>query len=233
MIALVPIIVNFSERVYYKLVLGQNKNYAMTYVHCISSPFYIAKSSDIEVFETEEQKSFFSRTFQMLESKEITRNFAISNRKDDYDFFEENFTKICNASIHESNMEYYKKYGFRTEYEQQYKVDEVTTKMFFPLLKANFKIWFKMLLKSIEKGLGGRSGAFLTFMILGFSLIFVFKDNRFTFLSIVIILKFANSLIVAIAVHSIVRYTFYFDWIIGATIILLLDPILKKYLNVN
>ncbi|MDO5988957.1 hypothetical protein Q4Q39_16250 [Flavivirga amylovorans] len=205
----------------------------MTYVHCISSPFYIAKSSDIEVFETEEQKSFFSRTFQMLESKEITRNFAISNRKDDYDFFEENFTKICNASIHESNMEYYKKYGFRTEYEQQYKVDEVTTKMFFPLLKANFKIWFKMLLKSIEKGLGGRSGAFLTFMILGFSLIFVFKDNRFTFLSIVIILKFANSLIVAIAVHSIVRYTFYFDWIIGATIILLLDPILKKYLNVN
>lgn len=229
----IPLVVSFSERAYNKIVHNQYKNYSMTYVHFISLPFYIADSNNVEIFETEEEKSFFNRTYQLLKSKKINRDFAISNNKDDYAFFEANFTKICNASIHEANMDYYADFGFKSHYDQQYKVDEVTAKMFFPLLKANFKVWLKVVFKSFEKGLGGRPGAFLTFLILILSIVLFFKDNRFVFLSIVVLLKLANSLIIAMVVHSIIRYTFYFEWITGAVVILLLDLILKERQNAN
>lgn len=233
LIFLVPLIINYSEKVYNKTVHGHYKNYAMTYVHFISNPFYIAKSTDVDIFENEEEKNFFSRTYQMLESKKVTRDYALSIRKDDYVFFESNFTKICNASIHEANMYYYSKQGFDNEYDQQYKVDDMTTSMFFPLLKANYKVWLKMVFKSFEKGLGGRQGTFLIFLILIYSLIFALKDNRFAFLALVISLKLANGLIIAMVVHSINRYTFYLDWVVCATVIFFMEPILKKYFNVS
>ncbi|MEP1489692.1 MAG: hypothetical protein ABJK28_14820 [Algibacter sp.] len=233
LVLFVPFIINYSEKAYNKAVHGHYKNYAMTYVHFISNPFYIAKRTDVEIFENEEEKAFFSRTFEMLESKKITRDYALSINNDDYAFYESNFTKICNASIHEANMSYYAKRGFKTEHDQQYKVDDMTTKMFLPLLKANYKVWLKMVFKSFEKGLGGRQGTFLTFLILIYSLVFVFKDNRFAFLALAILLKLANGLLIAMVVHSITRYTFYLDWIVCTAIIFFMNPILKKYFNVS
>lgn len=234
LIALIPVLISFSERVYNKIVINQYKNYAMTYVHFISAPFYLANSDDVSVFKTEEEKEFFRRTFNALESKRLTLKLGREDNNTPYMFFETKFTKICNATIHQYNMDYYGAKGFN-EFEQQYKVDELTTKMFLPLLKANIKGWIKHVKRSFTKGVGGKTILFMLVLILGCStwLFVKTKDNTFLFLMLAIVLKFANNLIIAMVVHSIIRYTYYFDWIIFAALILLFNPLIIKYSKSN
>ncbi|WP_034059937.1 hypothetical protein [Lacinutrix jangbogonensis] len=233
LLVLIPVLISFSERVYNKIVIDQYKNYAMTYVHFISAPFYIASSDDVSVFETEEEKAFFNRTFSQLEEQEITIEFGYESVAP-YMFFERNFTKICNATVHQYNMDYYRDKGLN-EFEQQYKVDELTTKMFLPLLKANFKSWVKHVRRSFTKGVGGKAIFLMLLLILACSswLFVKSKDYRFAFLILAITLKFANNVVIAMVVHSIERYTYYFDWIIFAALILLFNPLIKKYSKFN
>jgi len=234
LVALIPIFTSFSERVYNKITINQYKNYAMTYVHFITAPFYLANSNDVAVFETQEEKDFFNRTFKVLESKRLTLDMALEDKQPPYMFFQEKFSTICNATIHQYNMDLYAAKGF-TEYEQQYKVDELTTKMFFPLLKANFTGWVNHVKRSFTKGVGGKLVLLVLCLILVYSLWLFLKtnDHRFLFLILVIVLKFANNIIIAMVVHSIERYTYYFDWILFAALILLLDPLLKSTMRLG
>ncbi|WP_299252806.1 hypothetical protein [uncultured Lacinutrix sp.] len=234
LLILIPIFSSFSERVYNKIVINQYKNYAMTYVHFISAPFFVANSENVSLFKTEEEKDFFRRTFNRLESKRLTLEMSTEDDEAPYVFFERNFTKICNATIHEYNRDFYAAKGLN-EYEQQYKVDELTSSMFLPLLKANLKSWVKHVKRSFIKGVGGRIVLLILFFILACSswLFIKSKDYRFVFLALAIVLKFSNNLIIAMVVHSIGRYTFYFDWIIFAALILLFNPLFKKYSKLN
>ncbi|WP_452223751.1 hypothetical protein [Lacinutrix chionoecetis] len=230
LVALIPVLISFSERLYNKITIDQYKNYAMTYVHFIAAPFYLAQSEDVSVFKTEEEKAFFKRTFNILESKRLTLQYASKDKQPLYMFFERNFTKICNATVHQYNMDYYAAKGFN-EYEQQYKVDEMTSKMFLPLLKANFKDWVHHVRRSFTKGVGGKAVLIMLLLVLVYSVWLFIKTSeyRFMFLIMVIVLKFANNAIIAMVVHSIDRYTFYFDWIVFAALIFLFNPLIKQH----
>lgn len=233
LLILIPVLISFSERVYNKIVINQYKNYAMTYVHFISAPFYVANSEDVSLFETEEEKDFFRRTFSQLEEKQLTIDYGFKSVAP-YMFFERNFTKICNATVHQSNMDYFGAKGYN-KFEQQYKVDELTTKMFKPLLKANFVKWVKHVRRSFTKGVGGKA-VFLMLILILVCCSWLFlksKDYKFLFLILAIVLKFANNIVIAMVVHSIDRYTYYFDWILFAALIFLFNPLIKKYSKSN
>ena len=227
LVLVLPIVNGLMEKTYNKIVQGQFKGYSMTYVHLITNPFYIANKDDENLFSNPEEKAFFNRTYNLLLEKKITRNQALQTKyTDDYLFFENNFSKICNASIHEANMDYYARKGY-TYLEQQYAVDQMTNRMFFPLLKANFKTWVMMVVKSFIKGFGGIQMVLALGLLLVYCILF-FKDNRLAFIGLVIFLKILNGLVIAMVAHSIYRYTFYFDWLLFVTFILLLDPKFKK-----
>jgi hypothetical protein len=164
----------------------------------------------------------------------MTLQMSTEDDEAPYVFFERNFTKICNATIHEYNRDFYAAKGLN-EYEQQYKVDELTSSMFLPLLKANLKSWVKHVKRSFIKGVGGRIVLLILFFIFACSswLFIKSKDYRFVFLALAIVLKCSNNIIIAMVVHSIGRYTFYFDWIIFAALILLFNPLFKKYSKLN
>lgn len=222
-----PFLSSLLEKTYNKIVIGEFKGYAMTYVHFITNPFYIANAEDKNLFSNSEEKAFFNRTYNLMLDKKITRNQAIQTKYvDDYLFFENNFSKICNASIHQANMDYYGTQGYNY-LEQQYKVDQITSSMFLPLLKANFKTWVRMVVKSFIKGFGGIQMCLALGLLLLYCIMF-FKDNTMLFLGIAITLKVLNGIIIAMVVHSIYRYTFYFDWVLLAAFILILDSKIKK-----
>lgn len=222
-----PFLSSLLEKTYNKVVIGEFKGYAMTYVHFITNPFYIANAEDENLFSNPEEKAFFNRTYSLMLDQKLTRNQALQTKYvDDYLFFETNFSKICNASIHEANMNYYATKGYNY-LEQQYKVDQMTSSMFFPLLKANFTTWVRMVIKSFIKGFGGVQMCIALGLLLLYCVLF-FKDNTMLFLGTTIILKVLNGIIIAMVAHSIYRYTFYFDWILLAAFILILDSKIKK-----
>jgi hypothetical protein len=233
-IVLLPFIVSLSQRIYNKIVHDQYVNYAMTYVHFIASPFYIASADDVTIFKNEEQKKLFKRTYSSLLESRLTRNQVIELEQDDYEFFQKNFTKICNANVHQLNLDYYKTQGLDF-YQQQLKVDKLSKQMLVPLIKQNFKNWIKLFLKNLKNSFGFSKYLLLFLVILLYSLLMLKRrdNNMFLFFALSILFMFANNILIAMVVHSINRYTFYFDWVLFAIIILLLDSLYKKHLNAN
>ena len=228
-IVILPFVVKLSERGYHLLTHGQYEGNTMTYVHAISSPFYIANAKDVAIFNTEEQRAFFNRTYSSLEKANLTRSQVVKDTVDDYEFFQKNFSKICNARIHESNMSFYEQEGLNY-YQQQQKVGELASSMFIPLLKQNASAWFKLFLKNFKHSFGGTKMILLYLVILMYAGIMCVRTEeiRWSFILICVLCLAANNAIIAFAVHSINRYTFYFDWVLFAILIMLLDPIYKS-----
>ena len=221
-----PFLAKQTETLYYKFVLKENIAYSMTFVHLISAPFFVSDVSDALLFEKPEERDFFIRTKQSLDNKNLNLAYCHNNREDEFDYYQKNFTKICNASIHEENMDYYKSLGI-SFFDQHRKVSQYTKNIFYPLLKAHFKLWLKIVLKGFKKGLHGSQGILIIGLVMLGSLLLYFhheKDFALFFLWVIGI-KLMLHLFIAISVHSVHRYLFYFDWVIPVFLILLIDKL--------
>lgn len=227
-ITTIPILSKLTEQFYYKMVLKEDIGYTMTYVHLISSPFYVSSIEDKSLFTEEEEQSFFARTKDLLDSQSLNYDFAKINNLDEFDYFQDNFTRICNAAIHESNLYYYQNEGFSL-YDRHRKVDELTSKLFFPLLKKNFKKWLVLTYKGFKKGLRRSYGMLIIALLFIFALFFLENDLKHlaVFFVSILILKLGLHIIIAMAVHSIHRYVFYFDWLEPMIIVLMGDKIIN------
>ncbi|WP_298239192.1 hypothetical protein [uncultured Algibacter sp.] len=224
----IPFLSKVTENSYYNLVLKEDISYTMTYVHLISAPFYVASIEDQSLFSNKEERSFFIRTKQFLDSQNLSYNYSKAKNLDEFDYYQNNFTKICNTTIHEANMSYYENKGV-SFYNQHRKVDMLTTKMFFPLLKKNFKKWLVIVYKGFKKGLGRSHGILLLGLIFMLSILFLrydLKSLSIFFLGI-LILKLTLHLLIAISVHSIHRYLFYFDWFIPMFLVIIGDKVIS------
>lgn len=224
-----PILSKLIEKLYYTSVLRENIEYSMKYVHLISAPFYVSDKSDAELFENHEDRAYFERTKQWLDNKNLNLDYGSNNTYDEFDYYQENFTKICNATIHEANMDYYEGLGF-SFFEQHRKVSQITKNIFYPLLKKNFNNWLKLVLKGFKKGLHGSQGLLLLGMVLfGCSILFFNQKKELALLIFGLIsLKLMLHFLIAISVHSIHRYLFYFDWVIPLFLILLIDSFVSN-----
>jgi hypothetical protein len=222
-----PILTSLSEKVYNKIVFGYFVNNAMNYVHLISSPFYISSESDINLFKNEDERAYFKLIHNSLKKAELTRNQNLD--VDDYMFYQNNFSKICNRRILDLGLDFYRIKGLNY-IEQNIALNELCSKMVYPLVKKNFKIFAKLFIKNISNSFGS-SRQMLLFLGLLFYGLFNFNrssNNIYKFIIIATLFMFANNTLIALVVHSIKRYIFYFDWVIFATFIILFNEIYKK-----
>ena len=199
----------------------------MTYVHLITAPFYVSESANVDLFKTQEEKKFFKRTKQWLDEKNLNINYAYDNTIDEFNYYQENFSKICNASIHEANMEYYKGQGF-SFFDQHRKVSALTQSMFYPLLSKNLKNWLVITFKGFKSGLHGSIGLLTMALLMLGCIVLYYNQNKEIawFVFGLITLKLLLHVVIAISVHSIHRYLFYFDWLLPLCLILLMDGFL-------
>ena len=199
----------------------------MNYVHLISSPFYISSESDINLFKNEDERAYFKLIHNSLKKAELTRNQNLD--VDDYMFYQNNFSKICNRRILDLGLDFYRIKGLNY-IEQNIALNELCSKMVYPLVKKNLKIFAKLFIKNISNSFGSSRQMLLFLGLLCYGL-FNFNrssNNIYKFIIIATLFMFANNTLIALVVHSIKRYIFYFDWVIFATFIILFDEIYKK-----
>ncbi|MDO5970925.1 hypothetical protein Q4Q35_14025 [Flavivirga aquimarina] len=224
-----PFITSLTEKVYNKVVFGYYVNNAMNYVHLISSPFYIANEDDINLFDEEDEKTYFKLIYDSLYEAELTRDQNLSFETDDYQFYQQNFTKICNKRIYKLGLEFFELKELNY-YEQNISLNKLCSKMVFPLIKQNFKIWSILVFKNLKNSFSSFKQLLMFLMLFAYGLFYLRKrnNNTYKFIVLAILFMLANNMLIALVVHSIKRYIFYFDWVIFAVIILLFNEVLKK-----
>lgn len=229
LIIALPFLTNLTEKIYNKVVFGYYTSNAMSNVHFIASGFYLSKDSDIDLFKTNEEQAYFQIINQSLKDASLMRSQVVANGLDDYDFYEHNFTKICNQRIHELGLAYFEDKGLNY-YEQNIALNSLCGNMIFPLLKSNFSNWTKLLFKNLKTTFGTTKQMLLILVLLFYSLYMVWKETDviYKFISLACAFMFANNLLIALVVYANKRYVFYFDWVIFAIVIILLNRVYFK-----
>lgn len=224
----IPLLTSFSERLYNKIVFGYFVNNAMNYVHLIASPIYIANESDVDLFSSEEEITYFNIVYSSLREAELTRNQNLNLKIGDYKFYENNFSKICNRRIYELGLNFYESKGLNFV-ESNIALNKLCSKMIVPLIKQNFKVWTFLFTKNLINSFDSSKQILFFFILLCYSVINLIKSNKtlYKFIVLATLFMFANNTLIALVVHSINRYVFYFDWVIFVTFIILLNKIFK------
>jgi hypothetical protein len=229
LIIALPFLTNLTEKIYNKVVFGYYTSNAMSNVHFIASGFYLSKDSDIDLFKTNEEQAYFQIINQSLKDASLMRSQVVANGLDDYDFYEYNFTKICNQRMHELGLAYFEDKGLNY-YEQNIALNSLCGNMIFPLIKSNFSNWTKLLFKNLKTTFGTTKQMLLILVLLFYSLYLVWKETDviYKFISLACAFMFANNLLIALVVYANKRYVFYFDWVIFAIVIILLNRVYFK-----
>lgn len=229
LIIALPFLTNLTEKIYNKVVFGYYTSNAMSNVHFIASGFYLSKDSDIDLFKAEDERAYFQIINQSLKEANMMRSQAVANGFDDYEFYDNNFSNICNHRIHELGLAYFEDKGLNY-YEQNIALNSLCGNMIFPLIKSNFSNWTKLLFKNLKTTFGTTKQMLLILVLLFYSLYLVWKETDviYKFISLACAFMFANNLLIALVVYANKRYVFYFDWVIFAIVIILLNRVYFK-----
>lgn len=229
LIIALPFLTNLTEKIYNKVVFGYYTSNAMSNVHFIASGFYLSKDSDIDLFKAEDERAYFQIINQSLKEANMMRSQAVANGLDDYEFYDNNFSNICNHRIHELGLAYFEDKGLNY-YEQNIALNSLCGNMIFPLIKSNFSNWTKLLFKNLKTTFGTTKQMLLILVLLFYSLYLVWKETDviYKFISLACAFMFANNLLIALVVYANKRYVFYFDWVIFAIVIILLNRVYFK-----
>ncbi|MGV6829963.1 MAG: hypothetical protein ACWA5P_00185 [bacterium] len=232
LLILTPFINGLITKSYNKVVHGYFVSNAMTYVHLVSADFYISQSSNTDLFENEDAQNYFKLVHNSLNDAGLTREKVVLNELDDQEFYEDNFSKICNERVHEIGLDYFKNKGFNY-YDQNIYLNDLCKGMFPVLLKANYKNRIKLFLKNFKTTYGG-SKYLILFAILFLIAIWKLRNSSepfYTFVSLGLGFMLVNNLLIAFVMYPNNRYTFYFDWLIFAVVLILLENRNKKILG--
>lgn len=229
LIIALPFLTNLTEKIYNKVVFGYYTSNAVSNVHFIASGFYLSKDSDIDLFKAEDERAYFQIINQSLKEANMMRSQAVANGFDDYEFYDNNFSNICNHRIHELGLAYFEDKGLNY-YEQNIALNSLCGNMIFPLIKSNFSNWTKLLFKNLKTTFGTTKQMLLILVLLFYSLYLVWKETDviYKFISLACAFMFANNLLIALVVYANKRYVFYFDWVIFAIVIILLNRVYFK-----
>lgn len=218
-IILIPILSILIDIGFHKIKHNQAVTTPLTGIQIITIPFFVADENDYTIFETKEQQDYFKYVYSKLKEKKLLRSQLPSNGKE-IEFFFENYVSICNLTIAENGMETFA--ADKTIEEKYILNDKLTSLMTLPLLKQNFKKWFKVYSANFMKGFDTSKYFLLYLIVLILSGIQLLKKENVTakvcvFLSL---LTIANVALTATAESTIGRYTFYNNWILFAIFLL-------------
>ncbi|MFC2127253.1 hypothetical protein ACFLRU_02620 [Bacteroidota bacterium] len=220
---LIPVFNGIIEKSYNKLAHGRYINNAMSYVHLITASFYVSEDSDVVFFKDNDEIAYFNIISNSLIKNNLTYLKAIENGIDPSEHYKHNFSKICNARIHELGLAYFANKGL-SYFDQNIALNKLCKKMVFPLLKNNFKRWCLLSLKNFKNTFGVSKLLLLNLLLFSIAFIqFLKKENAFNkFVVLSMLFMFANNLFISLTVHHEKRYLFYYDWLILTIIVLLL-----------
>lgn len=229
---LVIALANIFERTYNKVVHDRFVGNQMSYVHLVTADFYVSDASDVSLFYDETEKDYFTRVHNALKEKRLTRNIVLKDSLDDQQQYQWNFVDICNRTVQKEGLELFKEKGF-DNYEQHIELNKLCKSVFIKLFKNNLTNRIKLGYKNLKTTYGTAKYLILYIVILLLSLFLYFKKRHKLplFIFSMSFLMIVNNFLIAFVVHPINRYTFYFDWVIFAILLLLLHYTSKQITN--
>lgn len=209
LLILLPIITNTLDATYRKAVHKHFITTPFTFTNALTLPLYISEKKDSSLFENPDHKAIFLKTYKRIDSLGLLSSKVKGGYSAKYQVFHDNFPYICNQSFHNIGREYYKDDNdpFKSPIDT-----EIAAKQMFPvLLKAHFKDYISLYYTSVMHGF------YSVFIFIFFVIICIYSglkclkkfnlENGLLFFGSLLILS--NALIVAVAVHTIMRYVFY------------------------
>ncbi|WP_139856251.1 glycosyltransferase family 39 protein [Aequorivita sinensis] len=209
LLILLPIITNTLDATYRKAVHKHFITTPFTFTNALTLPLYISEKKDSSLFENPAHKAIFLKTYKRIDSLGLLSSKVKGDYSAKYQVFHDNFPYICNQSFHNIGREYYKDENdpFKSAIDT-----EIAAKQMFPeLLKAHFKDYISLYYTSVMHGF------YSVFIFIFFVIICIYSglkclkkfnlENGLLFFGSLLILS--NALIVAVAVHTIMRYVFY------------------------
>ncbi|MCG2431941.1 hypothetical protein [Aequorivita xiaoshiensis] len=209
LLILLPIITSTLDAIYRKAVHKHFITTPFTFTNALTLPLYISEKKDSLLFENPAHTAIFLKTYKRIDSLGLLSSKVEGDYSQKYQVFHDNFPYICNQSFHNIGREYYKDENdpFKSAIDT-----EIAAKQMFPvLLKAHFKDYISLYFTSVMHGF------YSVFIFIFFVIICIYSglkclkkfnlENGLLFFGSLLILS--NALIVAVAVHTIMRYIFY------------------------
>lgn len=224
-----PIMTALIDKTYHKIVHNHFVSTPWTGMNIATAAFYVSDEEDESIFEDAQQKEFFNATYKDLAKKRLNihhlqRRINQSKTK----VYLEEFARIQMGSIFKKGNAVLD--TTLSEDEKYIALDTMTTSMSKSLIKNNFFEWIKLYIGNLINGFGGIKNVLIYGFILLFSFLGAIKYHTKTYkvLLLISVLLISNIAIVAIGMHTIERFTFYNDWVLFLTIIILLNSLNKK-----
>lgn len=211
------LVASLTERTYHKMKDGFFKPTPLGYTSASTAPIYLSERIDYKLFENEDYKEIFIRSYDTLVHKDLLPKPEFST-KEVYKFFHDNLPKICNQTVRAQGVDYY----LNKPTPEQWSENQVASYLYFEteaackeftkvLILNNFKQWSKLYYTNIAYGF--KSQLLLWFVILAFSfsliMSFLKECKRYVVIFLLSSLILSNAMFIAFASHSIQRYLFY------------------------
>ncbi|WP_370391774.1 hypothetical protein [uncultured Winogradskyella sp.] len=204
------------ERSYHKLKDGFFKPTPLAFVSASTAPIYLSSKEDAKLFANTDYKSILKRSFDSLEAKGLLAN-SKQSYNEQYMFFHNNLPKICNQTVHKEALDYYfenlpKGLSEKQQSSFPYFAAEAAAKQFTKtLITNNLSEWLVLFFHNVSHGFFSPLIFVLLVLIFAISLVKQFyKSNRNYVVPLVLSsLILSNSVLIAFASHSIMRYLFY------------------------
>ncbi len=213
----VVLIASLTERSYHLLKDGFFKPTPLGYTSASTAPIYVSNTTDYSLIEQKDYREILKSAYDTLIKKDLLLK-PNQTPKEDYLFFHENLSKICNQTVREQGVVYY----FNQPSPKEWSSNQVASYPFFEteaacktytftLIRANFNKWIQLYYTNITYGFYTPILLFFVVFMFLFSLVkTTFYDQKnYAILFLLSSLILSNALFIAFASHSIQRYLFY------------------------
>lgn len=224
-----PLLTTLLDRTFHSIKHGYFVNTPWTGIPLLTPAFYVADEQDYQLYESEFEQEFF----KSIHTKLVDRNLNIHHLNldkfnDESSFYILHFSEISNETLFDYGKTLL---GNNLSESQKYiGLDELTKKMYFPLLVDNFGLWSKLYIRNIVNAFGNSKFMLLYVIILLFGVVGMIKKEKVVYkvVSLLSILTLANVALVALGMHTIKRFTFYNDWVLFLIVFILMDAYIKQ-----
>ena len=219
-----PILAIAGEMSYHKLKDGIFMTTPFGFVNISSAAYYVSDKDDAKHIANADYKAIFEQSYAELEQKELLMSSQPESLyKSYYAFFHNHIPQICNHTTFETAKDYFfEKNPEAPVAESYYSTEKASKHISLVLIQHNFKKWIQLVIANMSYSF------YSVFLLMFMSVAFVFSlikmvtsfHKWYALLFIFSALSLSNAVLIAIASHSIMRYTFYNYTFILLTIIM-------------
>lgn len=224
---ILPILTSLVDKTYHKLKHDHFVNTPWSGIHIVSPAFYVSQKSDITIYKTKLEQDYFRETFNQLSKSNLLYDQAEEQGESVISHYTQNFSKIANHTVLPvgENIIFKEK----SKSDKLIAIDQLTKKMTLPLLLKNFNKWAIVYVKNYVNAFGSIKSLLPYIFLMIFGLFSLRKDETvFKFICLTMFLTLINIAIISLGMHTIKRFTFYNDWTLIVTMLLIFDFIRKK-----